>query len=205
MNDAIILQQIYAGSEYAEAVKLTLPRHLDYARLHNFDYDFYYGDIIKEWPLSAGGWAKLPIIIRALERGYKYIVWMDADSLIADMSADLRKGCPPDGIGFVVHSADVKHFNVGNIYITSSPRVREFLLDWVSWYPGPASWHEQAVLNLLALAPVYSGIVQEIDPKYNSCRSGGSHVPGAVVEGFHGEGDVANRIKLMRKFLKGKK
>lgn len=200
MNDAIILQQINQDSYYTDIMPLVFARHLNYAKAHGFDYEFSYGEIVEDWKPGQGGWAKLMLIYNALARNYQHVIWVDADSIIVDLRADLRGGCPDGpGLGFVVHRNPI-HLNVGNIYVTNSAEVQQFMADWMSWYPGPAGWREQAVLNLLAKT---NPLVKVTDDKYNSCRAAGNRVDHPIVEGFHGEGSPENRYKLMKAYLRG--
>lgn len=202
-GSAIIIQQVYRGSEYTNMLALTLERNLEYCKKHNFDFELYYGNIIEEWNPIDGAWAKLALIHGALTNGYQYVIWLDADSLIADVSADLRDGCPkPQGVGVVRHPASNNAFCVGNLYVTNSELTRAFMVYWMRWYPGPSGgWHEQAALILLNVLECFHELIIEIDHKYNSCRAGGSHVDNAIVEGFHGEGSAERRLKLMKEYL----
>lgn len=202
-SDAVIIQQIYQDGGFINAINLTMPRLLSYAKRWEIDFDFHYGNIMDQWDLKFGGWAKLPLILSALERGYKYVIWLDADTVIADINIDLRDGCPEDGIGMVKHHGPPEHFNVGVMYFTNTLRVRQFLAYWILWYPGPADWREQAVLNLLCKIPELN-VVRMIDNKWNSTRLAGCHVDNAIVEGFHGEGTADERAELMRLFMENR-
>jgi len=202
MNKAVILQQIYTDGIYADAIALTLSRNLKYAKMHAMDYQFHFGNIVSDWEPGMGGWAKIALIQFALAQGYTFVIWLDADTMIKDMNTDLRDGCPADGIGAVLHAGPPEHYNVGALYLKNTERVREFVNIWALWYPGPRGWREQAMFNLLNEVPKIS-VVQPIDAKWNSTKAAQRHVENAVVEGFHGEGDPARRIELMREFLKG--
>jgi hypothetical protein len=118
------------------------------------------------------------------------------------MDADIFAGCPKQGIGFVWNTLPKLHYNVGMMYVTNSQQVKDFLNEWVGWYPGPINgWHEQAMLNLFSQVPALSENIVQIDNKYNSCVAGGTHVDDAVVEAWHGAGSVSNRLQLMRDYL----
>lgn len=202
-SKAILIQQVYQGSEYAEALALTYGRNLAYCQKYNMDYFACYSNIRDDWDWRLGGWAKLVLIRDALNNGYQYVIWLDADSLIADLNTDLRDGCPEFGVGMVHHNPIVRPvYNVGVMYFTNSERVRQFVNDWIGWFPGPVNgWHEQAMLSLLSVAVPYLGLVVPLENKWNSCVKGLTHVDNAVVEGFHGEGEISNRIKLMKEWL----
>lgn len=201
-----MIQQIYPKSPYAEAIVLTLSRTLESCARHNIDYNFSYSNVVEDWIPEHGAWAKVALIINALQQGYKYVIYLDADTVIADTSVDLRDGCPDFGIGMTKHKPNSHPaYNVGAMYVTNSPRVLELVKEWAGWYPGPIhGWHEQAILNLLSYVPQYGNLIVAIDAKWNSTHAGENHVDNAVVEGFHGEGEHTRRIQLMREFIEGK-
>jgi len=202
-SKAILIQQVYSGSQYTEALALTFGRNIEYCKRWGFDYLTMYGNVVDKWDVKYGGWAKLQMILSSLEQGFEHVVWLDADALIADLNTDLRCGCPEFGIGMVVHSPKVQPtWNVGAMYVTNSPDIQAFIKEWIRWFPGPLNgWHENAMINLLSLVPAFSAYVSEIEPKWNSCEKGFTHVDDAVVEGFHGAGSVEVRIQLMKDWL----
>lgn len=202
MTKAIIIQQIYHGSDYDKIIAMTLPRTLQACKRHGLDYHFVYGNVMDEWEQKYGGWAKLPLILSAFSNDYQHVIWLDADAMIADLDTDPRGGCPESGLGMTINTQPFPHFNVGMIYATKSDEVVDFIQNWITWFPGPVKgWHEQAMLNLLIHAPHFGNIVKQIDNKWNSCTAGGTHVDKAVVEAFHGEGAPARRYELMKDFL----
>jgi len=205
MNDTIIIQQVYSNSDYLDMVKMTIQRHLDYCNKHKMDLHLEYGNVIPEYPIEYGGWAKVELIKARLNPSllYKHVIWLDADAVIVDMSADLRDACPKsEGVGMTRNPLPFPHFNVGMMYITNGETVRRFVREWLTWYPGPINgWHEQAMLNIMQLIPTYQGILCEIDFKYNSCKDAGTQVDKPVVQAFHGAGSGYERYTKMREFL----
>lgn len=201
MSKAILIQQVYTGSPYSELLAFQFGRNLNYCKAHDMDYSVNYGNIVEQWKLEYGGWAKTALIWGALNK-YEHVIWLDVDTLIADLSADLRDGCPAFGIGMTLHNPAHPVYNVGAMYVTNSEEVRAFIYEWMGWYPGPiGGWYEQAMINLLIQIPKFSNMVTPIDYKWNSTRAANIHVDNAVVEGFHGEGDYARRLQLMKEFL----
>lgn len=203
MTRALLLQQVYKGSPYTEAIKLTYARNLDYCLRFDMDYLVQYGNVVEEWEVRFGGWAKIVMILKALQDDYKHVVWLDADALIADTSVDLRCGCPELGVGVALHKPKGQlTCNVGVMYVTNSAETQDFLKMWLSWFPGPLNgWHENAMLNLFTQIPEYRPFIARIEDKWNSCRAADNHVENAVIEGFHGEGEPARRIQLMKEWL----
>ena len=203
---AIILQQLYnfPSNPYVDMLALAYPRHLRYANRWNFDYYVMHGNVVEEWDIKYGGWAKLRLILDALKAGYNYVVWLGIDTLIVDTETDLREAQKESrGIGLVEHPTSGNVPNCDAMYITNSPEVIEFISAWIDWFPGPIKgWHEQAMLNLLTLTPEGIRVLYPIHPKWNSTVKGGCHVDNAVVEGFHGEGPAENRLRLMKACLR---
>src|SRR5512139_1191658 len=100
---AIMIQHCYAGSEHAKMQVLTYPDNLAYCNRHKMDYYIYHGDISDMFERGKGGWAKLIPILGALQEGYECVIYLDADTVIADPSVDLRQACPEaGGIGMML-------------------------------------------------------------------------------------------------------
>lgn len=204
MSRAVLIQQVYRGSEYVDALTLTYARHLKYCQKFDMDYLTIHGNVVEKWDMKFGGWAKVALMFNALLDGYDKVIWLDADCLIADLNTDLCEACPEHGIGCVLHTPNGRPpvYNVGCLYTTNSERTQFFFNEWLGWYPGPVDgWHEQGMFNLLSQIPHYGGLIVPVDKRWNSCVKGETHVENAVVEGFHGEGEPAKRIQLMREWL----
>jgi hypothetical protein len=209
VNDGVIIQQAYNKHEwnddYHPALELVRERHQAYADKWKFDYLVVFGEVRLDWEVSHGGWAKLELVRQMLAKGYKYVVWVDADAMIVDMNTDLREGCP-EGLGMVVHNGagtPGPHMNVGVMLMQNSERVRAFFDEWVTRYPGTTEfpWYEQGEAHKMAHDPKWAGVVIEIDKRWNSCVYAETHVNNAVIEGWHGMGTPAQRTEQMRTFL----
>lgn len=197
-NDAVIVQLVSANTEYINLLKLTAPRNLEYCLQHRFDFEM----IVAGDPPKNGDWNKMHLIRDLMEvPEYKYIVWLDADTVIADMSADLRDGCPVDHIGAVRHILKppefriyLDHLNVGALYLYNCPETRAFVDRWILGCPGSPEppWWEQGVMN-----NINDGTVVEIDAKWNATGKVNPS-PAPVVLGFHGLGaNIKERFNLM--------
>jgi hypothetical protein len=204
MNNAVLIQQVWIGSypngfgsgSYEPMMELTKERNEAYCRKHNFDYVYKLGvDGLRCNDIDAGCWTKIELIQQTIEQGYEYIVWLDPDALIADMETDLRLGCI-DGIGACWHRIpQLNHWNVGVLFIKNTPEVKTFIDEWLSAYPGPRDgWNEQGVFNKMAMK---SRVVQTISDRWNATLNY-SFVPDAVVIGYHGNGDAAKRLAMMK-------
>ena len=202
---ALLIQQAYrdATGVYPVIMSWLYPRNLEYCRRHEIEYMAVYGNAVEEWPPIYGAWAKVALILNALEAGYKHVIWLDLDTLIVDLDADLRDGCPAEGLGMTTHQPDgMPVLNCGALYVTNSEDTKKLFREWISWYPGPINgWHEQAMINLLGQVPICAPLIVSIDDKWNSTRAANNRVEHPVVEGFHGEGAAERRFQLMKEFL----
>ena len=194
MNNAIILQQVYSQSPYANMLRLSFARHMDYALRHSFDFQCQMTDITKDHPMCLlngqpapfGAWAKLFIIRDALKAGYEYVCWVDADALIFDMATDLRDAFKEfDHIGACQHPGPPPHLNVGVVYYRNTQPTRDFVDTWIEHYGRKDldNWMEQGVFNRLTAE---TGIVARIDDKWNATHFAGTDVAHPVVIGYHG-------------------
>src|SRR5512146_2409030 len=159
--------------------------HSLYCEKHAFDYWHKVQDSSRG-PAERGGFGKLELIRDALDAGYQYVVWMDADAVIKDAKTDLRDAFVTDHIGVCYHRIpQLHHWNIGVAYYSNTGRVREFVRQWISEYPGNGDgWGEQGTFNRLAMK---SDIVQTISDRWNATINY-TEVPDAVVLGYHGFG-----------------
>lgn len=198
MNDTILIQQCYPGMGYEKMIELTKPRNISYCNQWKMDYQVQIDAVVPEWPPEVGGWAKLELIRRALEQGYQYVIWLDADALIYDLQTDLREACPR-GIGACYHRIpQLHHWNVGVMYLQGMPGMLKFIEDWIACYPGDGDgWNEQGVFNRLGRK---SKLVHTVSDKWNATLNV-NMVPDAVVLGYHGCGNAQQRFDLMKQTL----
>lgn len=200
MNDAILIQQIYPDTEGVKLLELTKQRHRDYCIRWNMDFQCLTSASSPRYAdPKPGSWSKVELIQMALDKGYQYVIWLDADTIIKDLDTDLRDGCIK-GIGTCWQRIpQLNHWNVGALYIQKSDEAREFIKDWLKGYPGlNDGWNEQGVFNSLAMKRT---IVQTISDRWNATLNH-TMVPDAVVLGFHGYGTTQERYEAMQATLK---
>lgn len=199
MNNAILIQQIYPNTEGVALLELTRHRNRDYCIRWQMDFQCLESASSPRYAnVKDGSWSKIELIKFALENGYKYVVWLDADTLIKDLDTDLRDACV-NGIGTCWHRIpQLNHWNVGALYFVNTPAVREFIDAWLSGFPGLGDgWNEQGVFNKLARQ---SRVVQTISDRWNATLNY-SMVPDAVVLGYHGYGTTQERLDAMKATL----
>src|SRR6185503_9297008 len=94
-------------------------------------------------------WDKVYLIREALSRGYAYVIWLDADTLIVRPDIDLREAVPQQSIGATWHSmvwgADwcYDHFSAGVLYLCNCPKVRLFVDEWWDTPDDGHPWGDQ--------------------------------------------------------------
>lgn len=202
MNNAILIQQVYPmeTDSYLPMLELTKQRNRNYCARWQMDFQcLESASSIKYADPKEGAWAKVELIKMALEKGYKYIIWLDADAMIKDIDTDLRDGCI-DGVGACwMRIPQLNHWNVGVLYVTNTPQVKQFIDAWLAEYPGiNDGWYEQGVFNRLGMK---SKVVQTVSDRWNATLNY-SMVPDAVVLGFHGYGKTQERFEAMQSTLK---
>lgn len=200
MNDyAVLIQQIYPDTEGVRLMELNRERNTAYCAAHGFDYWHRIENSLPDTDPLKGSWAKIELIRRGLEAGYKSVVWLDADTLIRDMDTDLRDAITPGHISACWHRIpQLHHWNVGALYLSNTERVRAFVAEWLTYYPGiNDGWLEQGVFNRMAM---HSDIVLTASDRWNATINF-TEVPDAVVLGYHGAGDTKQRYELMKEVL----
>jgi hypothetical protein len=197
--NAVLIQQIYPDTEGVKLLEMNVTRNREYCRMHNFDYWYRFENCLPGSDPLKGSWSKVELMRQALAAGYRYVIWLDADTLIYDFNTDLRLGVVPEHIGACWHRIpQLHHWNVGALYLSNTGRVRDFIGDWLAAYPGANDgWMEQGVFNRLAMQ---SDIVQTISDRWNSTIHY-TEVPDAVVLGYHGAGTTKERADLMQTVL----
>jgi hypothetical protein len=207
MRDGIILQQAYeennnGGGYYSDMLRLTMQRHAAYARSHQMDYQVYFGEPT-ERDVFTGAWHKIKMIQNALERGYKYIFWLDTDTAIVDFSQDLRDAFTDKFIGCVEHKHEnlpkeydiPTHLNVGVVFVKNHPGISGFMQEWWDSFPGDKRWAEQGSFN--EMAKKYTDWVFKMDDKYNATVNV-NMCEKPVIVGWHGIAPAEKRFSMMK-------
>ena len=201
-NDTLLFQHIHSNSKCRRWIGLTLHRSRKYCRAHRMDYRLIIGNIGTLSPAGEFGHWIIPELIKdIIPLGYQYIIYLDADTIIADMTADLRQACVQDKIGAVWHNLsmltpDLSHFNVGALYISNTPLIKEFVDRWLAGYPGTPDfpWWEQGVFGRVGTE---MGIINKLDNRFNAGHVSPSDHP--VVLGLHG---LRDRYSTMKQKIK---
>jgi hypothetical protein len=211
MNNAVLIQQCSSldscTGEFHDMLRLTMQRHAAYARSHQMDYWLIFGDTDPRLDWHKGAWPKIPLIKRALEQGYEWVFWVDADAAIVKQD-DLREALS-DGklVGGVEHYAPwfegfqiPRHINVGVLFFRNAPLTKQFIDAWLDAYPGEPRWAEQGTFNKLIVDFQYADVFQSLPAKYNATVNV-HHEKEPVIIGWHGVAPLAKRLELMKAAL----
>lgn len=204
-----LIQYATNGGEYYDMLKLTINRNCDYCA--KFGAEMLPGTrSLCEG--KRGGWTKLQMIINALEKGFKRIVYLDVDVIIRDLSFNLFDkaelcttgigaaiGVANSAIGLTKHDNGINpvHWNTGVMFIESSPEVLEFFKKWNNEPENNNPWMEQLPLQDLAFK--YPNLICRVDNKFNA-QPGVCPSDEVVIRSFHG---MPDRLNLMKEYLKG--
>jgi hypothetical protein len=217
INDAAIIQQVYsctfgslaiAANCFNNMLRMTYLRHSAYAAAHNMDYYNIQGDVFPDMLSEAGAWAKVGLVKEMLDKGYKYVFWIDADAAIMDFTTDLRDAVKDCDIGACEHDPAKsqylkdnkvdKHINVGVMYFKNTTGTKKFVDKWLASYPGPVRWADQGAFNALLIE--FPGVVKVIDDKWNATVNV-NECDKPVILAWHGI-PYQKRYELMKDKLK---
>lgn len=174
-------------------------RNKKYCAARGFDYELHIGTIDPKYAdYNVGSWVKVEQMIRACKKDYKYVVSLEPDTLIKDLDADLRDGCPR-GIGACYHRHHIAtQWNVGAIYMTNTPEVRAFLDKWIGQFPAEPVWRDNGAYNVVAMKDKTATTISD---RWNATLDV-NMVPDAAVIGFHGVGiNGLARLNTMKQML----
>jgi len=194
------LIQIACGDQIP-LVELTRARHEGYCLRHKIDYRLTLGPTMCQEEF-VGKW--FDAIDKALNDGYEYVTFLDADACIAD-DTDIREACPPDAFGLTWHDNAnwgharlYDHFNIGCFYIGNGPRVREFFTQWMATPFVGHPWGHQHTFNRMQKGLV-SPFVVKLPHAWNSTPY--YNEPGKPVHvlAWHGYGTMEQRYERMKR------
>lgn len=119
----IAVVTIAAGRDYQEKVRIGTESKAAYCQKHG--YDFIYSEESQD-PTRHIYWSKIPFMLKTLENpSYKWVVWMDADTLIMNTDIPLED-LIDDNYEFII-SKDWNGINAGIFFSKNSDWSKEFL------------------------------------------------------------------------------
>ena len=206
MNKALLLQ-IGLGEAYGEMLDISRERHEAYCKRHRFDLWAVREDV---WPQTPAMWQKYVWMQAAWAVGYEFVVYVDADAMIVDESADLRAALRRKPLGLVygqTPGGEPAHYNCGVIFARRHPWVDVLWGALLSrtpgreYEPGPKWWEdagsEQRLLNELLRLPWFAETVVRLDRRWHSL-AGLDDLSRAVIVGWHGLPGAGKKAEAMR-------
>lgn len=154
--DTVLLQ--HACGEQAQLLDITQDRHQRYCDRHNIFYWQSREHVAQGRPVL---WNKVSLILAAYKAGFKRAIWLDADTMIADMEMHLRRAindrmqwdnevtAPQLAMTFW-DRRDIPshpHFNAGMIAMRMTPVTSVFWRRVWDTYPVPDKTQDQAAIN----------------------------------------------------------
>lgn len=86
-GDLLIMQSIGNGDDwFAPWLEMSRPIHEEYAEACGADYELFRG--VKD-PHVHPAWNRIPMFLAAFARGYRKVLWLDADTLVVDQAVDI--------------------------------------------------------------------------------------------------------------------
>lgn len=162
-----ILIQAAAGKD-RELLQITRAHHRWYAWRHGMEYL-----CVEEANPAAPkrqGWAKIPLMMLAMQMGFQRVVWLDPDALIFDARVDLSQ-LIDSGIGMVRHPGP-DHFSTGVMVAATTQASFDFLRAVLALPDNDHPWMERVAVNSLSTQPEFSRVISPLAAAYNSVPGG---------------------------------
>jgi lipopolysaccharide biosynthesis glycosyltransferase len=142
---------------------LSVPHVKEYAGRHGYEFRVFQRDNCAR----PQGWTKIEPILDVLADGFDFVLWLDADTLVARKDVDILAAAQPGAhLHMVWHDFDPRqfpeppHFNSGVMLIRSSEWARSFFTRVWETNRLPHHWHDQAAIlhhlgydDILGLGP----------------------------------------------------
>jgi Methyltransferase domain len=162
-----------------ELLEITRAHHRWYAWRHGMEYL-----CVPSNPAAPKrpGWAKIPLLLLAIQMGFRRLVWLDADAVIFDARVDLSQ-LVDTGIGMVRHPGP-DHFSTGMIAVAATQEAFLFLQKLHAMPDNDHPWAERLAVNTLAARPEYAGVISRLAPAYNSVPGGATSATPVVMAAY---------------------
>lgn len=153
----VAMCSIYAGDKYnSDATKYGKRALQRYCRVHGYDLYIETEPLITDLPPH---FSKMPLIHRYLDKGYDYVVWMDADVMIMNNNFSLTK-LVQDNLGTrdMMLCRDISgHINTG-VWIVKNTEYSKKVLESVTSLPELRyrNCEEQDVFNRMYERDIYN-------------------------------------------------
>jgi hypothetical protein len=198
-----LLFQLGVGPTWAPLLKASEPWHQACCVKHRIDM----------WQIQSQAYPHIPVIWQvpiymnwAFDRGYEFVVYLDADTLIVNQDVDLREALREKPLGMIrgqVPGGEPLHYNAGAIYARNESHIVDLwaemsrltpptMNEQSAWWKDPNN--SQTVLNRL-IDQGWADYVESIDRRWNSTVESEN----TVVLAWHGVPTAGNKLAAMRK------
>ena len=197
MNNAVLIQ--HASGPYVRLLQEFAPWYEPYCDRWGMDYVCYTPDRpmteYQSVPHPMGiMWERYTYIMRAMEKGYDYIFYLDADAVIVDRGIDLRAALPDNAWLGMGHEGN--WFQAGVQYIRVNQKSVAFYHYLTAFWDNDAN-DEVSINGAIGRLQPWHWETVGLHPAWHSISQKGASEE-CVVRAFHMEGDAENRLALMR-------
>lgn len=148
--------------EFRQIVAPGVKSHQEYCDIHNYNLLNDVSDVYDRTRPAA--WSKISLLLKYIDKGYDWLFWIDADTIIANNSVRLQNVLLESGIKDrhqILLTRDPRGtINIGVFFVRCSEWSKKFL-EKVFKHPAGALWEEQAALSEL-YAQNYKGAKDKI-------------------------------------------
>lgn len=171
-NDTIICS-LALGEAYRAKVLPALASQQYFAEARGLSYAILSDPPAFNTPLRPAAWMKIPLMLHLLQRGYRRVVYIDADALVTSLDFDLDgtfADAGPQGLFRITEDED--GINTGVVFLQDGPAVRR-LLDLIWLFDADVengTWEQYALKTLMDQSEVIRRqVALEPDPRrFNS-------------------------------------
>jgi hypothetical protein len=186
------LVQLASGVEFVRMLDLTADIHARYCATWGAEFIAHR----ESRPRKAARpphWRKVDVIGEALDQGFDQVLWLDADSIIVDGTANIFAACTW-GLGICAcHDAPTvpRHLNSGVLWFNHSSEVIAFVAAWNAM-PNKMGEDQSAYEELMTQRRWRSLLT--ICPNRYNCVETAMEAPNPVVRSFHGDRERTDRM-----------
>lgn len=111
-----------SGGDFKNYAEKIFKNNKAYAEKHGYDWRQYWGSLDESRPPA---WSKILYILKALDKGYDWVYWIDADAVIMNHEIELLKFLD-DRYDFIL-CKDAFSWNTGSWFIKNTEEARQLL------------------------------------------------------------------------------
>lgn len=162
-----------ATNGYDEIFEDCIDSQKAYCTKYGYEYTLFNGSSPYGIDGTESAWMKIPLMVRALEAGYDWVVFLDADCLIKENAPDFLSVEQPGKHLYLAKDARIEQFNTGVIVARNKDEVKALLKKMVRISDFPHSFFPKKFQCLYEMGHfnyvIYGNkLVERIDQKWNN-------------------------------------